>query len=116
VKARGLGAFWLVAGANHFRVPRLYDAIVPRVLRRWARPVTYASGVAELAGGVAVLHPRTRRAGRWWLLATLTAIFPANVSMARHAGRYPQLPAWALWARLPVQVVLALWAWWATDA
>ena len=29
-----------------------------------------------------VLHPATRRLGRWWLLALLIAVFPANVHMA----------------------------------
>jgi uncharacterized membrane protein len=110
-KHAALGLFWLVAGANHFRAPRMYDAIMPRALQPWARPLTYASGVAELAGGAAVLHPGTRRVGRWWLLATLAGVFPANVEMALHAERFPKLPAWGLWARLPLQLVAGWWVW-----
>ena len=65
----------------HFVIPRSYEAIVPPSLpasaRRWS-----ISGIAEIAGGAAVLHARTRRFARWWLLGLLVAVFPANVHMA----------------------------------
>ncbi len=47
-----------------------------------AREAVAVSGVAEILGGLAVLHPASRRLGRWWLLALLLAVFPANVHMA----------------------------------
>ena len=56
------------------------------------RELVYASGVAELVGGAGVLHPRTRRAAGWWLIATLVAIFPANVNMAVNAERFRGIP------------------------
>ena len=67
--------------------------------------------MAEIAGGAGVLHPKTRRAAGWWLIATLVAIFPANVEMAVHAERFPQFPEPLLWARLPLQGVLIAWVW-----
>lgn len=112
---RSLAAFWLAAGAMHFVRPRFYDAIVPRSLQRWARPITYASGVAELAGGVAVLDPRARTFARWWLLATLAAVYPANVEMALRPERFPGIPRWALWARLPLQLAAARHVWRGTE-
>lgn len=112
---RSLGVFWLVAGTMHFVAPRFYDAIMPGPLRRWARPLTYASGVAELAGGAAVLHPRGHRVARWWLLGTLAAVYPANIHMALHPERYPRFPAWALWARLPLQFLAAWHVWKGTE-
>ena len=111
-----LALFWLCAGAMHFIAPRSYDAIMPRPLKPWARQITYASGVAEIAGGVAVLHPRGRRFARWWLLATLAAVYPANIQMALDAERYARFPAWALWARLPLQFVAAWHVWRGTEA
>jgi uncharacterized membrane protein len=105
-----LGVTFMAAGALHFVRPRMYEAIMPRYLPAH-RELVYASGVAELAGGVGVLHPRTRRAAGWWLIATLVAIFPANVEMAVHAERFKQFPPAALWARLPLQGVLIAWAW-----
>ena len=104
-----LAAFFLAAGSLHFVKPRIYEAIVPDALAGHRREVVYASGIAELAGGAGVLHPRTSRIAGWWLIATLIAIFPANVHMAVHAERYPQFPRWALLARLPLQAVCIAW-------
>ena len=105
-----LSVFYLVAGSLHFLRPRVYEAIMPAALPA-KRELVYASGAAELLGGAAVLHPRTRRAAGWWLIATLVAIFPANVNMAVNAGRFRRIPASLLWVRLPLQALLIAWAW-----
>ena len=115
LKRLSLAVFWLLAGTMHFVRPRFYDAIMPGPLKPWARQITYVSGVAELAGGAAVLHPRTRPLARWWLLATLAAVYPANVQMCFNSERYPQIPRWALWARLPLQFVAAWHVWKGTE-
>ena len=104
-----LAAFFLAAGSLHFLRPRMYEAIVPDALAGRRREVVLAGGVAALAGGAGVLHPRTRRAAGWWLIATLVAVFPANVHMAVHPERYGAIPPWALWARLPLQGVCIAW-------
>lgn len=95
----------------HFVIPRAYMAIVPRWLPR-RRELVYASGIAEIAGGLLVLHPQTRRVGGAWSVATLLAVFPANVDMALHPDRFPRVRGgrWALWARLPVQALFVAWA------
>lgn len=110
---RLFGPFFIFAGVMHFVIPRVYESIVPDGLPA-KRELVYASGIAEIAGGLAVLHPRTRRAGSIWSVATLVAVFPANVYMALNPERFPVPggPA-ALYARLPVQ---ALFAWWALAA
>ncbi len=105
-----LGAFFLAAGLLHFLRPKPYVAIVPEALPRKLELV-YASGVAEMACGAGVLGERTRRVAGWWLIATLLAIFPANVNMAVNAERYRFVRPWLLWARLPVQGVLIAWVW-----
>lgn len=105
-----LGAFFLFAGTMHFLKPRPYVAIVPDVLPR-RRELVFASGVAELAGGAGVLVPQTRRLAGWWLIATLLAIFPANVNMAVNADRFRVVPEPLLWLRLPLQGVLFVWVW-----
>ncbi len=105
-----LGAFFLAAGSLHFLKPKPYVATVPDVLPRKLE-IVYASGVAELAGGALVLPERTRRAAGWWLIATLVAVFPANVNMAVHADRFRSVPKPLLWARLPVQALLIAWVW-----
>jgi len=101
-----VGPLFVVAGALHFTHTRVYVRIMPPYLPAH-RGLVYASGVAEVAGGAALLHSRTRRAAGWWLIATLIAIFPANVHMALHPGEYEDVPGGraALWARLPFQGV-----------
>jgi uncharacterized membrane protein len=74
------------------------------------------SGAAEIAGGVGVLVPATRPLARWWLLALLAAVFPANVHMALNPQRYRRIPPPALWLRLPLQAVFARAVWRATDS
>jgi uncharacterized membrane protein len=99
------GAAFLVTGALHFAKPRVYEAIVPDYLPAH-RELVLASGVAELVGGAGLLLGPARRHAGWWLIATLIAVFPANVHMALHPERYRGIPRWALWARLPLQGAL----------
>jgi uncharacterized membrane protein len=109
--------FWIAAGAMHFVVPLGYEAIMPRRITRWRRELVILSGVAEIAGGLAVFPARTRRAARWWLLGTLAAVYPANINLAINAKDFPFIPpAWrpALWVRLPVQFLFGWLTWRAT--
>ncbi|MFD1813364.1 MauE/DoxX family redox-associated membrane protein [Rhodococcus gannanensis] len=105
--APALAALFLGAGTLHFVTPKPFDSIVPRQLPGDARTYTYASGVAEVAIGTALLVPRTRRLGGTLAAALLVAVFPANVQMAvdwvRSDKIAPPLKAVAL-ARLPLQL------------
>jgi uncharacterized membrane protein len=102
------GPVFIAAGANHFLNPRFYRAIMPDYMPAHDELVA-ASGVAEIVGGAALLHPRTRRFGGWWLVATLIAVFPANLHMALHPERYRKFSPAALYARLPVQLLFIAW-------
>jgi uncharacterized membrane protein len=115
-----LAAFFAFAGTMHFLRPRFYEAIVPPSVGN-EREVVVVSGLAEIAGAAAVLHPRSRRLGRWWLLALLVAVFPANIHMAINPEQVKgldleRIPRWALWARLPLQPLAMIWVWRATRA
>lgn len=108
---RLFGIVFTLAGVLHFARPRMYEAIMPDYLPAH-RELVYASGMAEVAGGLGTLHPATRRAASWWSIATLIAVFPANVHMALHPERYRGIPGGraALYARLPFQAVFIAWA------
>ena len=115
---KALAGFFGFAGTMHFVIPRSYEAIMPPSLPMHREAVA-VSGVAEIVGGAAVLSPRTRRFARWWLLALLVAVFPANVHMALNPEQVrgldlERVPRWALWARLPLQPLAMLWVWKAT--
>jgi uncharacterized membrane protein len=103
------------AGVAHFIMPEFFTAIVPPWLPA-PRALVSWSGVAEVAGALGVLHPRTRVLAGWGLLALLVAVFPANVFMLQQAiasgAAFPWLLALAV--RLPVQPVLMWWVWRAT--
>ncbi|WP_268243761.1 DoxX family protein [Deinococcus arenae] len=105
-----LAALFVTAGALHFMAPAPFDRIVPPWVPLTARQATLISGAAELLGGLGLLHPRTRPAARWGLLALLVAVFPANVWMAQEPERFRVSPAVA-WGRLPLQPLL-MWAVW----
>jgi uncharacterized membrane protein len=109
---RLFGPTFIFAGIMHLVIPRAYESIVPDYLPA-RRALVYASGVAEIAGGAGVLHPRTRRLASWWSIGTLIAVFPANVHMALHPDRYRMIPGGrpSLIARLPLQALVIAWAW-----
>jgi len=116
-----MGPLYIGAGLLHFVVPELYVQIIPPMLPA-PLALVYLSGIAEVAVGVGVLVPRTRRHAAWATVALLVAIFPANVYMATHGVVIEGAPgggdpsALARWARLPLQGVLILWALWYTRA
>lgn len=110
---RLLAVFFTAAGMLHFLRPQMYEEIVPDALPAH-HEIVLASGAAEIAGAVLVVFPRTRRLGGLWLVATLVAVFPANVNMALNPDRYDSLAPALLWARLPLQGLLIWWVWRAT--
>jgi uncharacterized membrane protein len=110
ILTRAAGPTFVVAGALHFLKPRFYLAIMPDWLPAH-RELVYASGLAEAAGGLGLMAPApaVRRWAGWWLVATLVAVFPANLHMALNPERYAKIPRPALWARLPFQGVFIAW-------
>ena len=105
-----LGAFFLGAGLLHFLKPRPYESIMPGALPAH-RELVYVSGAAEMLGGAGVLSGRTSRWAGWWLIATMLAVFPANVNIAVEADRFRAIPEPLLWGRLPVQGAILYWIW-----
>ena len=112
----GVAALFTFTGVMHFVRPRFFEAIVPPAIEAQKQEAVAVSGVAEIAGAAFVLHPASRRLGRWWLLALLVAVFPANIHMAVNPEQIRgldmrKIPRWALWARLPLQPLAMLWVW-----
>lgn len=104
---------FLVAGALHFTHTDFYLLIMPPYLP-FHRPLVYLSGMFEIAGGIGLLIPRTKKAASYGLIALLLAVFPANIYMATddvaiNGSRFSPL---LLWLRLPLQFVLIWLVWW----
>jgi uncharacterized membrane protein len=107
-----LATFMVAIGMVHFVVPGPFVNIVPRALPA-PLALVFVSGFFEVLGGVGLLMPRARRAASVGLVLLYVAVFPANVNMALHPELGQGIPAWALWGRLPLQVLFILWALWA---
>jgi uncharacterized membrane protein len=103
------GLLFIAAGAVHFIRPAMYEKIVPPQFGH-APELVAISGIAEIAGGLGLIIPRTRRAAGLGLIALLVAVWPANIYMAIEADHFAAAaPAWILWARVPLQVVIIWW-------
>ncbi len=103
-----LAIAFLAAGANHFRSPEVYLAMIPPWLpaHDW---LNWISGAAEIAGAIGILIPRTRRAAGLGLVLLLIAVFPANLQIALHGWPGMDIPRWVLFARLPFQLLFIGW-------
>lgn len=105
------GALFVAAGCMHFVRPAMYAAIVPAAFGH-AEALVAISGAAEIAGGVGLFVPATRRAAGIGLLVLLLAVWPANIMMAVDAGRFASIaPAWVWWVRVALQIPLLWWVW-----
>ena len=103
-----LAVVFVGAGANHFLNPAPYVAMMPAWLP-WPTALVAISGAAEIIGGVGLVVTRVQRVAAWGLIALLVAVFPANVNVAIYGWPGSGLPAWSLWARLPLQLVAIAW-------
>ncbi len=112
VVRRICGPVFAFAGLLHFAIPEVYERIVPPYLP-FRRFIVHASGVAEFAGGVGLMTRWTRRPAGGLLIATMVAVFPANVHMALHPEQFRKIPRRALVARLPLQSLFIAWIAWA---
>ncbi len=108
---RYLMAAFMVGGfVLHFRVTDKLVAITPGWVP-FAREVVLATGVFELAAGIALLVPRLR----WWagvlIAAYVIAVWPANINHAVEHLVIPPIPDswWYHAPRLAFQPVIA-WA------
>lgn len=109
-----LGTIFIVAGILHFVTPESYRPIMPPYLP-WHDGLIYLSGVFEILFGILVLIPKTQKWGAWGLVLLLIAVFPANLYMAQTGGSTVGDGEWLpviAWLRLPLQVLLILWARW----
>lgn len=101
---------YAAGGLNHFVHSGTYVAIMPT---HYSDPLAWVhfTGAAEIAGAAGLLVPQTRRAAAWSIIAMLVGYYDVHFYMVMHAGRFATLPLWALYARLPLQLLLIYWAW-----
>ena len=104
-----LGLFFIAAGVNHFWHVDFYLAMMPPWLP-WHSELVALSGLAEITLGALLLFRRWQALAAWGLIALCVAVFPANVHMALHPELFRQFSPAGLWLRLPLQIVVIVWA------
>ena len=107
-----LAAAFATSGIVHLVRPQVFASIMPRAIPdEHHTNLIYASGLVELVCAAGLLR-RTRWAGAA-SVATLVAVFPANVQMALDAGTGrnagPSDNRAIAWGRLPLQLLM-VWA------
>ena len=109
-----MALFYLYAGYNHFRKKWFYYKITPPALQPWKELINAIVGVAEILGGIGLLFSFSRSMAAWGIILLLIAVFPANIYMLTSKGAGMKIKQWLLWLRLPVQLLLLVWAYWYT--
>jgi len=107
-----IAGFFLTGGIAHFLVADFFVAIMPTYLP-WHWELVIVSGVFELAGAIGLLLPPTRLLAAYGLIALCVAVFPANLNMALHPENFADIPVLLLYLRLPLQLLLIAFIWWA---
>ena len=111
-----LGAALIYAGITHLTTNRIeFQAQVPTWLPFSADFVVLASGVVEIALGLALASLQYRRQVGWITTAFFVAIFPGNISQyVNGIDAFGLDTDQARLTRLFFQPLLVLWALWAT--
>jgi len=99
-----LAGLLLGVGVLHFVAPKPFDSIIPTELPGSPRFYTYASGVAEVAVGAALVAPRTRKLGALAAIAVFIGVYPGNINMVRLWWPKGWPARVVALARLPLQV------------
>ena len=116
---RLMGYILLGAGIGHFIFPAPLDSIVPTALPGDPRIYTYLSGLAEIAIGLALLTPLSKKVlgmplklwGAYGAFALFIAVYPANINMAIQWSDRPMPEPLIAYVRLPFQFYFLYAAW-----
>jgi len=104
-----MAVLYILAGLNHFKNPGVYERIIPPYLPN-PKLLNIVSGIAEIIFGILLMIPFTTPFAAWAIIALLIAVFPANIYMfCKKKGKF-SLFKFILLIRLPLQIVLIVWA------
>ena len=112
---RGLGIFYIFAGANHFINPEFYLPLIPNYLPAHLI-LNVLVGLVELALGILVFLPRYTQTASWGIVLLLIVLIPSHVYFIQIGSCVKDglcISEWFAWVRLiMVHPLLIVWAWW----
>jgi uncharacterized membrane protein len=103
------GVLLIVAGFNHFRVPKIYERIMPPYIPA-ASTLVLLSGIIEMVLGLMLLNPDTQSYAAWGIIVMLLVFLTVHVQMLTDENASLKLPRWILMLRIPLQFGLIYWA------
>ena len=108
-----MSIMYIFIGIRHFTDPQYFLDIVPPQLP-FKLFLVYFTGLIEVVGGVAILAPKTRKAGAYLLILLLVSVFPANIYL--YVSETPQnllgISKIDALIRMPFQAPLIILAFW----
>lgn len=108
-----MSALYTLAGINHFINPAGYLRLIPEYFPYHAL-LNIIAGLCEVAFGVLLLFPQTRKWAAWGIILMLLAFVPAHVYFIELNSCIENgicLPPWTGWFRLIViHPILIGWA------
>lgn len=104
-----IGALFVLAGANHFRKPKIYERIMPPYIKAIPTMVLL-SGIVEMILGFMILTPQSQAIAAWGIIIILLLFLPVHVHMLQNKEAAMNMPKWLLIVRVPLQFGLMLWA------
>jgi uncharacterized membrane protein len=108
-----MSIFYVAVGLEHIVRPSFFLQIFPPFLP-WAEEAVFWTGIWEMALGVLLVIPQTRRIGSRATIALLVLVYPANIFMVfdpdvRMLLGFTRLDAWVrLFFQIPL-ILLAVW-------
>ncbi len=101
--------FYITTGLFHFLRPSSFIKIMPSWLPMH-NVVNIISGGCEILFALLLVFPFTRAVAAWCIIVLLIAVFPANIQMMLNYYYENDPGLWLTVLRLPLQIVLIIWA------
>ncbi len=103
-----LALLFILGGANHFRIPKIYKKIMPSYIPAHSSLVL-ATGILEMIFGFMLITQESQHIGAIGILVLLILFIPIHVHMLIHKEASLKLPRWVLILRIPLQLLLIYW-------
>lgn len=108
-----LGAFFIIAGSNHFVNPEFYLPLIPPYIP-FPSVVNSVSGILEILLGAGLFLPKWRTFSAWGIIVLLWLFIPSHVYFIQIGSCIPEglcVPPWVGWLRLIIiHPLLIIWA------